>query len=92
MVIQDLKELEKLIKLCRKTGIDTISIDGITFSLGAQPQSLGAKTKLGQSLLRGLKEANEYQITEDTKILTSELTPEQLMFYSSQGHEPQDNQ
>ena len=82
MVISDLKELEKLIKLCRKTGIDTISLDGITFSLGTQPQPMGANTKL-----------NGPYITEDTKILTSELTPEQLMFYSAQGHtSPEDNQ
>ena len=83
MVIQDLKELEKLIKLCRRTGIDTISVDGITFSLGTQPQQLGASTKLNAGSF----------VTEDTKILTSELTPEQLMFYSSQPHtSPEDNQ
>lgn len=33
MTISDLSQLEQLIKLCRKTGINTIEIDNIKFSL-----------------------------------------------------------
>lgn len=37
MTIDSLKDLEKLFKLCRKQGVASITVDGITFELGALP-------------------------------------------------------
>jgi hypothetical protein len=38
MTIQNLKELSKLIDLCRKKGIDQIKIDNIELRLGTPPR------------------------------------------------------
>jgi hypothetical protein len=37
MTINNLKELSKLIDLCRKKGIESMSISGINFKLGEAP-------------------------------------------------------
>ncbi len=37
MKIESLKDLEKLVKLCRKAGIQTLKADGIEFTLGVEP-------------------------------------------------------
>lgn len=37
MEIKNLKDLEKLIKLCRKTGVHTFKLQGMEFELGAEP-------------------------------------------------------
>lgn len=39
MNIPDLKKLKQLVKLCRETGIDSMEIEGIKFTLGLAPQS-----------------------------------------------------
>jgi hypothetical protein len=39
MKIDSLKDLEQLVKLCRKTGIDAIKIDNIEFTLGTAPKT-----------------------------------------------------
>lgn len=36
-MIKDLKELEKLLKICRKQGVTDISIEGISIKLGDHP-------------------------------------------------------
>jgi hypothetical protein len=36
--VQDLKELQKLIQLCQKTGVMSIEVDGIKMQLGNPPQ------------------------------------------------------
>lgn len=38
MKIENLKDLKKLIQLCRAQGVNTISVDGVTVELGDQPQ------------------------------------------------------
>jgi hypothetical protein len=85
MKLENLKDLEKAIKLCRKLGVETLRIDTVEIKLGDEP-----KTELGQQLVKGLQEANTYApgiITEDSKIETTELTEEQLLFYSSASHD-----
>jgi uncharacterized protein YggE len=42
MTINNLKELSKLIDLCRKKGIADMSISGISFKLGDAPAAIGA--------------------------------------------------
>ncbi len=36
-MISDLKDFEKMLKLCRKAGVDEISVSGITVKFGADP-------------------------------------------------------
>ncbi len=38
MKLESIKDLEAIIKLCRKQGVQTISIDGVSLSLGDVPQ------------------------------------------------------
>lgn len=37
MKVDSLKTLEKLLKLCRKSGVQVMEVDGVKFSLGAEP-------------------------------------------------------
>lgn len=43
MNIQSIKDLEAIIKLCRRQGVSTIEIDGVKLSLGEPPQRNNAK-------------------------------------------------
>lgn len=79
MKIDNLQELKKLIKLCRETGVDIIKVDGIELVLGASP---APATKIKKSEVTTATYAPG-GITADTQIITDELTPEQLLFYSS---------
>jgi hypothetical protein len=81
--IESPKDLQKLIQLCRKTGVKSISIDGITLELGQEPTKYPA---------RRTKRANGKTLTTDgtqdvPDLVDSpdELTEEQLMFYSAVG-------
>lgn len=43
----DLKEIERLIKLCRKTGVSSVTVDGVTLTLSPQapPSSYKRRAK-----------------------------------------------
>lgn len=87
-MIKDLKDLEKLIKLCRKTGIVTFRIDNIEFHLGQEPLP---KSTLVTNLAQNVT-YTPGGITEDTKIVVdTPLTDEELLFYSA-GPDPIDHQ
>lgn len=82
MVINSLKELEKLMILCRKRGVDSIKIDNIEFRLSDEPVKV-QRQSLQDKALPG---ATDKTIDADTKIETpGDLTPEQLLFYSTQS-------
>jgi len=71
-LIESLKELEKLLKLCRKQGVQKIKFDNVELELGDIPHEAGGSI------------SNE--INDPYKgFPTGELTPEQLMFYSAGG-------
>lgn len=75
MKIDNLKELRALVKEMRKSGIDAIKIDGIEFTLqDTQPKA--KKQAITSTYTPGI-------ITADTRIITEELTPEQMLFYSA---------
>lgn len=80
-MINDLKELQKLLKLCRAQGITDFKMNGIEIKFGELPQQSSSMTdSLSQEDI-----ANPY-----ANFPQGELTPEQLMFYSS-GGVPQDD-
>lgn len=72
-MINDLKDLEKLLKLCRKQGVNKIELGQIKLELGDLPIEPG--------------KAQAIETPEDpyNNFPVGELTPEQLMFYSSGG-------
>ena len=70
-MIQNLKDLEKLFKLCRKQGVTEIDLSSMRFKLGDLPLERGAESDEPMSPYAGFP--------------TGELTPEQLIFYSSGG-------
>ena len=103
MTIDSIKDLQKVIALCRKTGVVSIKVDGIELQLGAAP----IKTKVQQAIdysadfpessipvpqFQGYSAPTEGETTVThvqavaDKIASDELTDEQLLFYSAQGH------
>lgn len=93
MKIDSLKELQKIIALCRKTGVQSIKIDGIELQLGSVPTAQkSSKSKQTIDYSRDFPESQvqvpQYQATEPEDISPEEqLSEEQLMFYSSSSEE-----
>jgi len=89
MKIDNLKQLKALVSLCRKTGVDVIKVDGIEIQLGVEPykeSTYKASPKI---------ETPTYApggITEQTPVKSGyqELTEEQILFWSAEGHESSD--
>jgi hypothetical protein len=97
MTINSLKELQKLIALCRRTGVQQIRVDGIELYIGEEP------VKVSRSRQKPQNVTNEVQsvtltpggVTEETKIpgVTAAsdwdmLTEEQKMFWSARPEDP----
>lgn len=78
MKIENLKELQKLVKLCRKLGIENIEVDGVKLQLAELPKPLRRQGK-SQSIPIG---DNVGSLTETDKIDIPQLTDEQLLFWS----------
>ena len=70
-MISNLKDLERLLKLCRAQGVQEIDVHGVSFKLGALPDPPGKP------------EANPTQ--PYANFPDGELSPTQLMFYSAGG-------
>jgi hypothetical protein len=87
MKIENIRDLEKIIRVCRKTGVDIIKIGDIEIVLDksfktALRQSKALKTDIkGIELPGGIDESTKIEIPD---IATpDELSDEQLMFYSA---------
>jgi hypothetical protein len=106
MKIESLKDLEYLVKLCRKTGIQSIKVDGVELHLGPEPtkkrkaepfhiddplahakiEAPSLKTEVGyDATFNGMSVETKAEIE---KIVTDELTPEQLMNWSVREDQP----
>lgn len=70
-MIQDFKDLEKLLKLCRKQGVTDIKLGDIELKFGELPIDLSKNIDINSDPYVGFP--------------GGELTPEQLMFYSAGG-------
>jgi len=79
-LIQNLKDLEKLIKLLRKQGVETFKMGDIDLKLGSLPQERVVVQQEDE-----VDPENPYSNFPDGM-----LTPEQLMFYSAGGHPDDD--
>jgi len=67
-MIKDQKELQALLKLCRKQGVTEITLEGISIKFGALPAK-----RAGESA------ADD----DDDEIPTGELSLEELTFFSA---------
>jgi hypothetical protein len=76
-MVKSLQELQQLIRICRKSGVDSIKVGDLELCFGSAPTKTNkASTK------RQLKEFSNY--TADPTIATpDELPPEALLFWSS---------
>jgi len=87
MKLENIKDLQKVIQLCRKSGVDSIRIDNVEFHLGPKPMRYSNKALK-------LEESTTYApggITADTQVpvppMPDELTEEQLLMWSVQEQE-----
>lgn len=79
-MIESLKDLEKLLKLCRKQGVTKIALGSVSFELGNLPE------------IRRVDNSVEEVDQDDpyANFPQGDLTPTQLMFYSSGGNPDDD--
>jgi hypothetical protein len=80
-MIETLKDLEKLFKLCRKQGVQEIDLGTVKFKLGDLPQ----REEQYQDIQVDEEPTNKYAGFPE-----GNLTPEQLMHYAS-GGTPEDD-
>lgn len=74
MQLPDLKELDKLIALCRKRGITTVKIGELQLTLSDEAP---------ESKYKRAKATNQATVSyPDTQFESDALTEEELMFYS----------
>lgn len=90
MPYSNLKELKKLIQLCRNTGISSIKIEGLELTFGPAPIKRAKSDSIDLSAFpeANIKVPSYTPYTAAVKevadqIATDELSEEQLMFYSS---------
>lgn len=76
-MIESLKDLEKLLKLCRKQGVTEISV-------------LGAQLKLGELPIKPMEGSIEDQENPYEGFPDNELSPEELTFFAN-GGKPEEN-
>lgn len=61
-MISTLKDLDSLIRLCRKRGVDSMTIEGITFKLGSVPLKPVKPGERAPSLLETMAEPTEEEL------------------------------
>lgn len=79
-MVDNLKELERLLKLCRKQGVGEITLEGVSFKL----------TDLPVQKSHFDADADDESKGPYSDFPEGDLTPEELTFFASGGL-PQDN-
>lgn len=82
MDLPNLKELDKMIALCRKRGVTVIKIGALELQLGDAPKAQSRKDAKGAA-----PKASQFNEKIDTDGWDS-LSPEQKLFFSSDGFLP----
>jgi hypothetical protein len=77
-MIESIKDLEKLLKLCRKQGVLEISVNGVSFKLGELPNH-------STQIIDEDETDDKYENFPD-----GPLTAEELTFFANGGR-PEDN-
>lgn len=77
-MVKDLKDLEKILKLCRKQGVTEIEVGGLKLKLGDLPQRQSTRQDQTQ-------DDNDEIADPFANFPDGILTPEQLAYYSAGG-------
>lgn len=93
MKIESLKDLQKIIQLCRKLGVEAIEIGGLKMNLGPTPVIVQNNRQKYTPGIQEETKVNPYAtpyapggITESVSVPTENiLTEEQLLFWSAEG-------
>ena len=74
-MVQNLKDLEKLLKLCRRQGVTEINLGSVSFKLGDLPPEKDKSIE------------NNFEDNDDpyANFPVGDLTSDQLAYYSSGG-------
>jgi len=95
MTITSLKDLQKLIALCRRTGVQQIRVDGIELYIGEAPVKVPHSRQKKENVTNEVHQVTLTPggVTEQTKIpvVASDwdmLTDDQKLFYSSRPETP----
>lgn len=92
MTINSLKELNSLIKLCRKTGVQSIKVDGIEFHLSSIVDTPSPRKSIAFDIPEAELKVPQFSGIGDKSIQdridTSELTDEQMLYYSARPESP----
>jgi hypothetical protein len=80
-MINDLRDLKALFKLCRQQGVNSIKLNGVEINFGEMPVLHGTIQE---------QQSSEDQTNPYANFPQGDLTPEQLMFYSAGGHPDDD--
>lgn len=85
----DLKELAKLIDLCRRKGVESLSVGDVSLKLSPQQPESNYKRR------KEVADQPEDPLNPYLNFPEGQLTPEQLMYYSSGGipeNDPENSQ
>lgn len=96
MKINDIKDLEKVVKLCRRLGIDALEVDNIKFNLGLAPKRQRLQSNPANDFPEanikiplytpvsagGANSAAMGEVSSSSTINIEELTEEQLLNWS----------
>jgi hypothetical protein len=77
MNLPDLKQLDKVIALCRKRGVKSIKIDNVELTLSEDAPAKQTRKK------SNTKEAEQVSATVDTAFESDSPTEDELLFWSS---------
>lgn len=91
MKIENLKELQKVIKACRLAGVLSIEVDGVKLTLQPQAPSKAAlpidfqQDPLATAQVPTYTPMHQETAQETVARIKEEMTDEQLLFYSAVG-------
>jgi len=95
MKIDSLRDLKKLLQLCREQGVHSIKLNGMEFGLLPTIPAKSTKRNSMKELLNELAPEEDIRIPQYTPVVSDgspdtittpdELTEEQLLNWSSQG-------
>lgn len=85
MKIENFKQFKELVQLCQKLGVKTITVDGISLTLGDLPKKETKTPKVKTKLIDGPAGVIEVPVDAlpDDIATPDSLSEEQMLFYSA---------
>ena len=97
MTVNSIKELKAIIALCRKEGVQSITIDGISLQLGIKSATRRPKQSLTNApeadirvpMFNGYQAPSRVETQDAPDVIdTEELSEDQLLYYSARPEAP----